>query len=309
MARTRLHFVGYHPAHSVQARAVDVLAGGLARRLGDEIEFRFDPDIGDLGHKAFELLDMVESGRFDLCYFYSSYLADRVPELGLFELPFQISGREAAYALLDGDVGHRITASIAANTGYRLLACWDNGIRHISNARHAIRRPADCRGLSMRTARNDIHQAAFRALGFEPLFLDVKELGEAARTGRIDAQENPLTNIRNYGLQRYHRHITLTGHLFGISAVLANASAHASWPRAVRDALDAAMIEATAAERRFAAEEDAICTEQLTAGGTVITPLSDLERACFADAVRPVVEAERAKFEPQLLAAFDAGRG
>lgn len=308
MAATRIHFAGYHPETSVQARAVEVLRAGIGRAGGGDVDFRFTPDIGTTGRKAYELLDLVEAGEIDLCYFYSSYLNERVPELGLFELPFQVGGRERAYALLDGVLGERIAASIAANTGYRLLAYWDNGIRHISNGRHVIQAPGDCTGLKIRTARNRVHQAAFRALGFEPVFIDVKELGRAAASGAIDAQENPLTNIRNYGLQKYHRFITLTGHLFGISAVLVNARAYASWPEAVRTAVAEAMPEATAAQRRFAAEEDAICTDELTAAGTEITALTADERARFADAVATVVEAERAKFDAGLLAGFDAGR-
>ena len=309
MAPTKIHFVGYHPTTSVQARAVEVLRSGLERELGDAVEFKFDPDIGELGHKAFEILDLVEAGDFDICYFYSSYLTERVPDLGLFELPFQISGREAGYAMLDGELGDELADAIAAKTGYRLLAYWDNGIRHLSNGRHTIRTPADCSGLKLRTARNQIHQDAFRAIGFEPIFVDVKDLGDAAKTGRIDAQENPLTNIVNYGLERYHRHITLTGHLFGISAVLANARAYESWPGSVHDALATAMTEATAAQRRFATEIDDECAQRLTAAGTEITALSEAERAAFAKSVAPVVETERARFDPSLLASFDAGRG
>ena len=308
MAPTRIHFVGYHPITSVQARAVQVLGSALERALGEEIDFRFDPDIGELGHKAFELLELVENGTFDMCYFYSSYLTERVPELGLFELPFQISGREAAYDMLDGALGQTLGNAIAQKTGYRLMASWDNGIRHLSNARHTIRTPADCQGLKIRTARNAVHQAAFGALGFEPMFVDVKDLGRAAETGEIDAQENPLTNIVNYGLERYHRFITLTGHLFGISAVLVNAKAYAAWPERVREALETAMPEANAAQRRFATEIDAECTTRLTRAGAEITALSDDEHAAFAEAVAPVVAAERKTFDPALLAAFDAGR-
>jgi len=309
MKPTTIRFVGYHPPSSVQARAVEVLREGLAREPGDAVRFRFDPDIGALGHKAVDILDMVEDGRFDLCYFYSSYMADRVPELGLFELPFQISGRDAAYGMLDGELGRALAAAVAAGTGYRLIAYWDNGIRHLSNARRAIRRPEDCRGLVIRTARNEVHQAAFARLGFEPVFVDVKDLGEAAASGRIDAQENPLTNIVNYGLERYHRHITLTGHLFGISAVLANARAYEAWPEEVRAGLERAMVEATAAERRLSREVDDECAARLAAAGAEITPLTDAERAAFAEAVEPVVAAEREKFDPALLDLFDRGRG
>ena len=45
--------------------------------------------IVSLGRKAADLLTMVESGELDGCYFASSYLAGRVPALGVFDQPFQ----------------------------------------------------------------------------------------------------------------------------------------------------------------------------------------------------------------------------
>ncbi len=304
---TKIHFVGYHPKTSVQSRAMAVLADGLQRRLGDSVPFRFDSDIGDLGYKANDLLRMVEEGALDGCYFYSSYLSGRVPEFGLFELPFQITDRKRFYALLDGALGKRIAESVAANTGYRALAYWDNGIRHISNRVHTIRRPADCKGLKIRTAFNEFHKAAFRAMGFEPMAIDVKDLPAAVKDGTVDAQENPLTNVINYAVQAYHPYITLTGHLFGVSTVLVNKAKFDAWPEEVRRALLDALPEATAAQRAYAADDDVSCMQTLVADGTEITELTPDERAAFVAAVADVVAAERERFAPDLLAMFDAG--
>lgn len=307
MSTTKVHFVGYHPKTSVQSRAMAVLAGALKRELGDNVAFHFDSDIGDLGHKANDLLRMVEAGDFDGCYFYSSYLTGRVPELGLFELPFEIDSRERFYALLDGVLGRHIADSVSANTGYRLLAYWDNGIRHLSNRVHPIHTPADCKGLKIRTAFNEFHQAAFRAMGFEPMAIDVKDLPAAVADGTVDAQENPLTNMINYKVQAYHPYITLTSHLFGVSAVLVNAAKYAGWPEAVRQGFAAALNQATAAQRAYAAQDDVTCMKTLTGDGAKIVSLDAAGRSQFVAAVAEVVAAEKARFDPQLLSLFDRG--
>lgn len=306
MSATKIHFVGYHPKTSVQSRAMAILAETLDQELGDSVAFHFDSDIGDLGHKANDLLRMVEAGDFDGCYFYSSYLTQRVPELGLFELPFQIDSRERFYALLDGALGKRISGSVSANTGYKVLAYWDNGIRHLSNRAHPIHRPADCKGLKIRTAFNEFHQAAFRAMGFEPMAIDVKDLPGAVADGTVDAQENPLTNMINYKVQAYHPYITLTSHLFGISAVLVNAAKYETWPEPVRQGFAVALERATAAERAFAADDDITCMKTMKDDGAEIVALTDVERAEFVAAVSDVVEAEKRRFDPELLALFEA---
>ena len=151
----------------------------------------------EVGYRASDLLRMVESGALDGCYFASSYLAASVPTLGEFDRPFEAGSRDAVFGRLDGEAGTTLARDVADATPYSVLAWWDNGIRHISNAVRPIRSPADCAGLRLRTLDNAQHQAAFRRLGFVPTFVDVADLAHAVADHWVDAQENPLTNIVN----------------------------------------------------------------------------------------------------------------
>jgi len=76
---------------------------GLCDALkGDGIDVQFEQNIVDKGHKASELLERTQSGEIDGCYFSSSHLAARAPNLGLFDQHFVIPSRRHAWALLDG---------------------------------------------------------------------------------------------------------------------------------------------------------------------------------------------------------------
>ena len=153
-----LHLAGYQPARSVHTRALHALRESVARRAGDALRIDVTDSIVAQGRKASDLLTMVDSGELDGCYFASSYLAGRVPGLGLFDQPFQAGSREDVFGALDGDTGVALANELAAATGYRVLGWWDNGIRHISNAVRPIRTPADCAGLRLRTLDNAQHQ-------------------------------------------------------------------------------------------------------------------------------------------------------
>ncbi len=300
-----LRFGGYQGPASVHSRADDVFGEKLAEELGDSVKFTFDSNIVERGRKASDLLSMVETGEIDGCYFSSSYLAGRVPELGIFDQHFVVPDRAKAYAILDGSLGKRLAALVEARTGYVVLDYWDNGFRHISTGRHPILRADDCKGLKIRTLANENHQRVFRSLGFEPRTIDVRDLPAAVVDGTVDAQENPLTNIYNFGIHKTHKYITLTRHLMGVAMVLFNKDRVKSWPADFRGGVENALRLATLSQRQFADDDDRICTGKLIAEGTEIHELDAVQRKTFVAATRQEVAETRAGFDADLAALFD----
>lgn len=298
-------FGGYQGDNSVHTRGARCFAEAMARLTDGAVEVEFRQNIVEDGHKAADLLAMTEEGKLDGCYFSSSYLAGRVPELALFDQHFMVPDRAHAYGVLDGGLGQRLAKEVAAKTGFVVMGYWDNGLRHISTRAQALKTPADCGGLKLRTLASDDHQRVFRALGFEPMAIDVRDLPDAVKTGRVDAQENPLTNIYNFDLHDTHRTITLTGHLLGVALVLFNAKTVASWSPETRAAVEQAVAEATAAQRQFAEDDDTICTQAMEADGVTFVHLTPDERAAFAAATRAEVDATRAGFGADLIALFE----
>ena len=302
-----IRFGGYQPPVSVHNQAAEVFGKALAVRLGDAATFHLDGNIIASGHQAADLLRLVESGELTLCYFSASYLAERIPAFALLDLPFTLHDRTMAYAVLDGPLGQHLAEQLAAYTGFRLLGWWDNGFRHLSNRVRPIRRPADCQGLRLRTLMSELHQEVFRRLGFEPLALDVKDLLAGVQDGTLDAQENPLTNIYNFGIHEQHRYITLSGHFFGAAVLLCHQASYDAWPAEAQDAITAAAAEATRAQRQFAAAEDEAVLARLDPSDNEIVQLNEAERAEFTQLLAPLVDAQRARFGDDLFRHLQPG--
>ena len=280
-----LHFAGYQPARSVHTRALHALREGVARRGMPHLSIFVTDNIVAAGHKAADLLPMVGSGELDGCYFASSYLTHRVPGLAVFDQPFQAGSREEVFSRLDGTAGEALARQVAASTAYCVLGWWDNGIRHISNAVRPIHTPADCVGLRLRTLDNAQHQAAFRRLGFQPIFIDVADLPRAVADRTVDAQENPLTNMVNFGLHVHHRFISLTGHLVGVAPVLINRARYRALPDELRQAVTAAALESVTLQRKLAIAEDAGCRKVLADAGVALLELDATDRNRFRTAI------------------------
>ena len=287
---------GYQPANSVHNRAAEVFGEELTKCLGPRIYYQMDGNMAETeGIKAFDLPGLVETGDLTMCYFASSYLVDRVPEVAIFDVPFVIQNREKIYSALEGELGDLIKKSFLSNMGLRILGFWDNGFRHFTNGVREIRTPKDCVDLKMRSMNSDAHQEFFRLLGFEPTYVDVADLVSKIKSREIDAQENPLTNTYRFGTYLYHKHITMTGHFFGVALLMVNDTNFCAWPKEIQNAVQVSANIATAAQRKFAQLEDEEVLSALDPNENVIVFLNDEELKLFKDSVQPLVEKFRTR--------------
>lgn len=300
-----LKFGGYQPPASIHNRAARRFGEGLERRLGDRIAFELIDSVLDLGHLSGDLPAMVETGELSFCYMSTVRFSEWVPELQLLELPYLIRDRGTAWAALDGELGQLFVRRLHATTPFRVIGLWDNGFRHLSNRVRPIRRPEDCRGLTIRTQLSDLHGEVFRAMGFEPIAADIKRFVAEIAGGPFDAQDNPLTNIYAFGVHRHHPYITLTGHFFGASFMIANQAHYEGWPRRVRAAVDEAAREATAWQRQLAAAEDEDVLARLDPRQNEVIALTGEEDAAFVRVVQPVIDRYRTRLDPALFDYLD----
>jgi C4-dicarboxylate-binding protein DctP len=285
---TILQFAGYQGEASVHTRGLRRFADTLAPDIAVEIV----PDITQTGRPLAALVAQVETGEIDGCYIASSYLAGRVPALGLFDIPFSATDRAETYARLDGATGGRLASAVAAASGYRVLGFWDNGFRHFSNRLRAIRTPADCRGLKLRTLDSALHKEVFAALGFVPMFIDVKDLAAAVANHTVDAQENPLTNLVNFNLHKTHRFVSLTSHFLGVALFLVNRARYESLSPVEQERIAAAARAATTAQRAFAVAEDERCLALLRQSDVTITGPDEIDFPAFRAALADIVARE-----------------
>lgn len=300
-----IRFGGYKGPNSIHADAARAFGASLEQSLGSSVRFDFVPSVLDLGHKAGDLIPMTESGELTCCYIASIRFSDIIPEFQLFELPFLFQDRQQIYRALDGGFGEVLKKKMHAQTPYRVLGIWDNGVRHVTTNLHPIRTPEDCKGLRIRIQLSEFLENAFRALGFEPCAMDIKEFLERVASNDVDAQENPLGVIRDFEFHNYHKYITLTGHIIGVVLVLCNAKMFDSWPDDVKDAVLQAGDDATRVQRELATAEDETVMAELDNGKTEFIHLTADERKVFADMTAPLIDAYRKKIGSDVFKFFE----
>jgi tripartite ATP-independent transporter DctP family solute receptor len=293
---------GYGPPTTGFSQALKLIGDRLKAAFGDRVDVKYVWNIMDLGYRAEDILWLVEHGLLTLGYQSSSYLTDRVPELGLVDLPFLFKDTDEARAAMDGALGRTLARKIEERVDYRILGYFENGFRHISNRARTIRTPADLSGLRIRVLPSKVQARTFELLGAIALRLDLTEAISAIAAGEIDAQENPLSNTVTYGVHKFHRFHTLSNHFYISRPIFVHRATFDGWPDELKAVLQGAVTEAIAFQRDLHVREEEDARRAIEAAGGEIVGLTSEAHHAFVAAVEPLHEEAHRQYGPDLLA-------
>jgi len=215
-----------------------------------------------------EMLKKLRLGTAQLAL-NSTIMTQKVEALGLFELPYLVRDREHMKRI-EKEVFWPMIAPEAEKRGYKFLAVWENGFRHITNNKHPIVKPEDLKGIKLRTPSSKWRVAMFKAYGANPSPLPYGEVFVALRTGTFDGQENPFPQIVGGRFQEVQKYLSLTGHVYSPAFIVADTE---HWQKVPADV--AKIIEDTAREVqdfvfKTSAEMDIKYMEEVKAAGVEI---------------------------------------
>jgi TRAP-type transport system periplasmic protein len=297
----KIRMGGYGPPSTSFSRSLKLIGDTLAARLGDRVSVHYVWNIMAFGYRAEQILSLVEDGILTLGYQSSSYLTDRVPDLGFVDLPFLFERRDQARAAIDGELGRFLGREIEARVNYRILGYFENGFRHISNRLRAIHTPADLNGMRIRVLPSEVQARTFELLGAIPLRCDLTEAIAAIKAGTIDAQENPFANTVTYSVHKFHHFHTVTNHFYISRPIFLNRTQFDAWPPDVQNAMRDAVNKAVAFQRELAIEEDREARAAIEAAGCEITALSADQHVQFHEAVAPLLDEARRTYGAEIF--------
>ena len=209
---------GYQGDGSVHTRSVRY----FIKKIEKFFDITFEQDITENGKKASSLIEMTMNNKIQMSYLWSSYYEKYLPEIKILDLPFYFKDKNEVKSLINKSLQQYVSIELIKRNNLKLLGFWDNGSRHISTNKNIITNEESCKNLKIRTTPSPLHIDIFNELGFISTPLDVRDFKTALEKNNIDAQENPLTNYWNFGVQHKQKYLTLTSHLFGFCFFVIN---------------------------------------------------------------------------------------
>ncbi len=301
MSSTKIVMGGYGPPATGFSKSLKKMGDALIAQFGPRVSVDYIYNILDHGHKAEDILTLVERGEITLGYQSSSYLTDRVPELGFVDLPFLFSTNAQARAAMDGALGEFLVRKIEERVDYRILGWFENGFRHISNKLRPIHSPADMKSMKIRVLPSEIQKRTFELLGAIAMRMDLTEAIAMIKAGTLDAQENPLANTVTYGVHKFHKYHTLTNHFYISRPIFLHRPSFESWPQDLQAAMRKAVKEAVTYQRKLAEDEHETSKQAILAEGCEINALTPKELEAFAAAVQPLLADARKMYGDEMF--------
>ncbi len=278
----------------------EIWANKVREKTNGRINIKLYPGVSLIQGDQTREFSALRQGVIDMAIGSTINWSPQVKQLNLFSLPFLMPDYAAVDALTQGEVGKEIFKTLE-KAGVVPLAWGENGYRELTNSKHAVKTPADMKGLKIRVVGSPLFVDTFTALGANPTQMSWADAQPAFASGAVDGQENPMSIFTAAKLHTVgQKYLTMWGYVADPLVFVVNKDVWNSWTPEDREHVRQAAIEAGKEEieiaRKGMVEPGQPLLKDIEALGVTVTRLSPEERNAFVNATRSVYN----KWKPQI---------
>lgn len=234
-----------------------------------------------------EMIEGLQQGTIDIYVGSTGPVGNFSPSMLIVDVPFLFRDNAHVDKVLDGPIGQQLLADLD-KSGLKGLAFWENGFRHLTNSKSAVKTPDDAKGLKIRTMENKAHMTAFKTAGLNPTPMAFSELYSALQQKVLDGQENPVAVFYSAKLNEVQKYFSLTGHVYSPALVVVSAKKWQQMPKADQDILLKAAQEVAQYERKLNRDQEEAKLKEMEGKGLVV--VRDVDKAAWQKAMQPAFE-------------------
>lgn len=280
-----------HPA----AKAMERFAENVRKRTSGAVEIQVF-SVGQLGSQT-NILTGLQTGIIDFCAHASGFVETLLPKWQVVDLPFIFPDSAAAERVLDGPVGKELLDMMPAKGIYGLA--WGHwGWRVIDTINRKMPSPADTKGIKIRVPPGPVFTSTWRALGANPVSIDLTEVFLALSQKTIDAIDIPIIALPSTKLYEVVKTVNLTHHQYNVGVLMVAKRKFDTLSPAHQEAIRAAGSELTIDWRKSVADGTDAAEKFIREKGLVI---EQVDRAAYRKATEPVYAELRSVIGAELI--------
>ncbi|WP_227935593.1 TRAP transporter substrate-binding protein [Alkalihalobacillus deserti] len=281
------------PDGEAYALGFEAYADAVEEATNGQVQFEIFGN-GTLGGER-ELLEGIQLGTLDMSLVTTGVVSNFVPEVTALEFPFLFRDLEHVYKTLDGEVGQEILEKMS-DAGFKGIAFWENGQRHIANSKHPIQSPNDLKGLKMRTIESEILLDTYSALGTNATPMAFPEVYGALQQGVIDGSDFSYGVIWSTNVYEQTEYLSETGLYYSSATLVINEDLLESLPENVQEVIVSLGKEYAQIQRDISQELEAEQKQNLLDNGVQIITMDEVDIEAFRAKVQPVYEKHEERF-------------
>jgi tripartite ATP-independent transporter DctP family solute receptor len=265
----------------------------IKERTNGRIEIKLYPG-GQLGKGEREITEAIQQGAVDLLITSTGPMGGFSPSINILDFPFLFRDFNHVDLVMDGVIGRKLLNDFE-KANIKALAFWENGFRHLTNNKRAIRKVEDGRGLKIRTMENKVHLAAWKDAGYNPTPMAWGEVFTALQQGVIDGQENPIAIISSNKLwDAGQKYFSFTAHVYSPAPLLMTKKKFDTMPKEDQELFLKTALEVAKFQRKVNRDAEEKSLKEMASKG--VTVVHDVDREGFKKAMSPVYDQFSSQF-------------
>lgn len=241
------------------------------RQLGDELR----------------LLEGVRFGTVDGGVIINSVVAQLEPSYQVHELPFVYATSADARRVLDGPIGEKMAAKLAAK-GVILVGSIEGGYRVMLNNKRPLKTPTDMHDIKFRVMQNPLFVDMFTRFGGNPIPLPIGETFIAVQQGTVGGIDIATPFIEPNKWNEVFRYVSNTNHTYSAAHLVVSKRILERMPKDLQAVVMDSGRAAAQKQREVYAGLIEKTNDVLKSKGMQINEVTDV--AAWRDTVKPIYD-------------------
>lgn len=287
-ATYKIRFGHVAPPPHPQNKAALFFKEYVEKTSGGQIEVSVHP-LGQLGGEIVQT-EAVTIGTQEMASITSEAMANFVPEMALFSLPFFYKNFEELERVWSGNVGYEIMGKFPKK-GMYCLAWSSNGFRDWANSKRLIHTPEDMKGMKLRCTEAPVYLDAYKALGVDPITMPWPEVFSATQQKVIDGLDLPVIALEMIKFYETTKYLTISNGWpnSGIMTII-NKAFFDRLPDNLKEVVREGAYESARVNLAYIIEGTLTAIEKWKQKGGEVYSITDQELTPFREKVVPVYE-------------------
>jgi len=233
-----------------------------------------------------DTIDQTRFGVIDLNRINMGPFNNSIPETFVPALPFIFNSVDHMRKVMDGPIGEEILKAFEPQ-GLVALAFYDSGARSFYNTKHAIKTPADMKGLKIRVQQSDLFIDMVKTLGANATPMPAGEVYSAIQTGVVDGAENNWPSYDSFRHAEVAKYYSQTEHSMSPEVFVMSKLSYDKLTPADQQIIRAAAKESVTKMRELWEAREKVAEAKVRAAGSQV---NTVDKQAFVDAMKPVYE-------------------